>query len=260
MLYISQPAVSHAIKHLEDELKVQLFYRDKRKGLVITDIGKKILSLVRQMEDIDNRITQIAYQENNLISGTLRIASLPSLTASYVSHTLKMFHQLYPNVKIEIREGTPQEVKAMVDGYMVDLAFSTSPYDQYDYITIKEDQMLCISQSSSKRKVILSKLDHTLILTKSAFETVMDNTKNGNFIDMKNVIIVQNLDSMMNMVNDGIGDGIISAHPLTYIKKEYTINDLKPDINFEIGVFTNNLNELTPVAKEFVRILKENIV
>lgn len=120
--------------------------------------------------------------------------------------------------------------------------------------------MLCISQSSSKRKVILSKLDHTLILTKSAFETVMDNTKNGNFIDMKNVIIVQNLDSMMNMVNDGIGDGIISAHPLTYIKKEYTINDLKPDINFEIGVFTNNLNELTPVAKEFVRILKENIV
>ena len=43
-------------------------------------------------------------------------------------------------------------------------------------------------------------------------------------------------------------------------KKEYTINDLKPDINFEIGVFTNNLNELTPVAKEFVRILKENIV
>ena len=137
VLYISQPAVSHAIKHLEDELKVQLFYRDKRKGLVITDIGKKILSLVRQMEDIDNRITQIAYQENNLISGTLRIASLPSLTASYVSHTLKMFHQLYPNVKIEIREGTPQEVKAMVDGYMVDLAFSTSPYDQYDYITIK---------------------------------------------------------------------------------------------------------------------------
>lgn len=260
VLYISQPAVSHAIKHLEDELKVQLFYRDKRKGLVITDIGKKILSLVRQMEDIDNRITQIAYQENNLISGTLRIASLPSLTASYVSHALKMFHQLYPNVKIEIREGTPQEVKAMVDGYMVDLAFSTSPYDQYDYITIKEDQMLCISQSSSKRKVILSKLDHTLILTKSAFETVMDNTKNGNFIDMKNVIIVQNLDSMMNMVNDGIGDGIISAHPLTYIKKEYTINDLKPDINFEIGVFTNNLNELTPVAKEFVRILKENIV
>ena len=35
---------------------------------------------------------------------------------------------------------------------------------------------------------------------------------------MKNVIIVQNLDSMMNMVNDGIGDGI-SAHPLTYIKR-----------------------------------------
>ena len=77
---------------------------------------------------------------------------------------------------------------------------------------------------------------------------------------MKNVIIVQNLDSMMNMVNDGMSDGIISAHPFNLYQKEYTINDLKPDINFEIGVFTNNLNELTPVAKEFVRILKENIV
>lgn len=42
-LYISQPAVSKAIKILEDELNLKLFHRDKRKGLILTDIGHEIL-------------------------------------------------------------------------------------------------------------------------------------------------------------------------------------------------------------------------
>ena len=56
VLYISQPAVSHAIKHLEDELKVQLFYRDKRKGLVITDINSIIC--ISYSKDVSSIISQ----------------------------------------------------------------------------------------------------------------------------------------------------------------------------------------------------------
>lgn len=258
VLYVSQPAVSHAIKHLEDELKVQLFYRDKRKGLILTEVGKKILTLARQMEDIDNRILQTAYQENNLISGRLRIASLPSLTATYVSQTLKIFHERYPNVTIEIREGSPQEIISMVDGYMVDLALSTSPYQQFDHITLKHDEMVAISSGAQKRSRVidLSHPEETLILTKRAYETIIDNTSKGHFIDMRSVIIVENIDTLIHMVKDQIGIGVISKHPLSLSNEDFTTQKITPSVQFDIGLFSISLNEMTPVAREFVNLLQ----
>lgn len=258
VLYVSQPAVSHAIKHLEKELNVQLFYRDKRNGLIITEVGKKILTLARQMENLDNCIYQVAFQENNLISGRLKIASLPSLTSSYISKSLKIFHEKYPNVTIEIKEGTPKEIMQMVESYTVDFALSTSPFNQFDSITLKHDEMLGISYNSSLKlePLNLSKPHNTVIITRSAYETIMDNTYHDHFIDMKNVIVVQNIDALINMVKDGIGIGIISKHPLASYKNRFNIHQLNPKIEFDIGLFSINLNEMTPVAKEFVNILK----
>ena len=66
-LYITQPAASNAISKLEAELNVKLFFRDKRNGLILTDVGQKILLLAKQMEDLDNRIAQTAYQENHFV-------------------------------------------------------------------------------------------------------------------------------------------------------------------------------------------------
>ena len=40
-LYITQPAASNAISKLEAELNVKLFFRDKRNGLILTDVGQK---------------------------------------------------------------------------------------------------------------------------------------------------------------------------------------------------------------------------
>lgn len=48
-IYISQPAVSKAIKNIENELHVKLFYRNKHNGLKITEIGEKFLLLAREM-------------------------------------------------------------------------------------------------------------------------------------------------------------------------------------------------------------------
>ena len=59
-LYISQPAVSQAIKKLEEELGVKLFIRNKRSRLMLTDIGKKVLAIAYQMTDLENRLYQAA--------------------------------------------------------------------------------------------------------------------------------------------------------------------------------------------------------
>ena len=77
--YITQPAVSNAIAKLEDGLGVELFFRDRRNGLVLTDVGKQVLIFAKQMEDADNRICQCVSQAKHMIGGRVRIAVLPPL-------------------------------------------------------------------------------------------------------------------------------------------------------------------------------------
>lgn len=99
-LYISQPAVSKAIKILEDELNLKLFHRDKRKGLILTDIGHEILILARQMEKTENRMYQAAFRSNNFIGGKVRIASMPILTSVILSdsHEQNSAHSVFMRV------------------------------------------------------------------------------------------------------------------------------------------------------------------
>ena len=82
-LYVSQPAISHAIKKLEEELGVRLFIRNKRSTLTLTEAGKDILALAYQMADLENRLYQRAYAENHLMGGVIRVATVP-LGASLV--------------------------------------------------------------------------------------------------------------------------------------------------------------------------------
>ncbi|MDO4556643.1 MAG: LysR family transcriptional regulator, partial [Lachnospiraceae bacterium] len=101
-LFISQPAISRAIRSLEDELKLKLFYRDKRNGLILTDAGNKILIQARQMADIENRIYQTAFRENNFLGGKVRIASMPIITSVILSKVFYNFRQKYPFVTLEL--------------------------------------------------------------------------------------------------------------------------------------------------------------
>lgn len=59
-LYVSQPAISQAIKKLEEELNVKLFIRNKRSKLLLTGVGKEILSLAYKMADLENKLYQTA--------------------------------------------------------------------------------------------------------------------------------------------------------------------------------------------------------
>ncbi len=74
-LFISQPAVSKAIKNLESSLQLKLLIRDKHHGLMLTDIGKEILLLARQMKGIESKIYQVANRENKLLNGKVKIGS-----------------------------------------------------------------------------------------------------------------------------------------------------------------------------------------
>ena len=173
--YISQPAVSKAIQSLEKELSLKLFHRDKKSGMIPTEAGKKILLLARQMEDLENRIYQTAFRENNFIGGKLRIASVPVTTTVLLSKVLRQYREAYPYVTVEIKEGSPLVVRKMVEEHSVDFAVTYAPFGNLDAEILIRDEMVGILPPDSDTEIMeIGKETEHMILCRAGMETVME--------------------------------------------------------------------------------------
>lgn len=78
-LNMTQPAVSRAISSLEAELDVKLLLRDRRNGLMLTDIGKRILVIFREILMGFDKVNQEIYAERDLRKEAFGLALFPWL-------------------------------------------------------------------------------------------------------------------------------------------------------------------------------------
>lgn len=258
-MYITQPAVSNAISKLETELNVKLFFRDKRNGLILTDVGHKILLLAKQMEDLDNRIMQTAYKEQHFIEGRLRIASLTSLVSTILSKVLKQYRILFPGVSLEIKEGTPNDIFRMVEEHDVDFAISCSPFGKFDSISLIHDKMAAMlpKELPGLAAIDFKNPSDLLIINRPAYETISDHIRQP--LPAEAFLLVETAETAINMVMDGIGIGILSEYTMDTLVPEYPKHPLTTDITFDIGIFANSMADLTPAAHEFVHMVKRII-
>lgn len=258
--YITQPAVSNALAKLEDELGIKLFFRDKRNGLILTDVGKQILTYAKQMEDINNRIYQSACKAKNLLGGRVRIAVLTSLVSTILSKALKEFRLSYPGIDVEIKEGTPDEIFAMIEDHSADFAVSCSPFGKFDAVPLVHDRMMAMYPPGSKEKntVELGNPPEMLIINRPAYETILEHITPKNKVKFDRMILVQNAETAIHMAADGVGVGIISEYTLDTLAPGVPKYSVRPEISFDIGLFANDMNDLTPAAAEFVRIIRKN--
>ncbi len=257
-LYISQPAISRAIKSLEDELTVKLFYRDKRNGLVLTGVGEKILNLARQMADTENRIYQTAFRENNFLGGKVRIASMPILTSVILSKVFYQFRQKYPYVTIELMEGSSAEIRKAVEEHHVDFGFTSSPFGGLDRDVVFLDHMVSVSKDSffSKKPVSLTENTEKYILCRAGYETVLEELK-GQKVRLEHCFTVQQAETVINLVKEGNGIGIISELVLDATPNDLFRHPVNPAVEMEIGIVSNDLNDLTPVASTLLHMVKD---
>lgn len=256
-LFISQPAVSKSIKTLEDELHLKLFYRDKRKGLLLTDAGQKILLLSRQMVDIENRIYQTAFRENNFIGGRVRIASMPLLTSVVLSQVFHDFKKKYPCVDIELIEGSSMDIIKAVEEHQVDFGFTASPFGNLDCKILLQDHMVAISKHKLSNSNVINILENpeAFIFCKSGQETAMEELRKQKINFEKN-FSVQQAETVISLVDKGNGIGIISKLALSLTPNQLISIPVHPPIKIDIGLVANSLKDLTPVASELKRMIE----
>ena len=253
-LFITQPAVSNAIRKLETNLNVRLFHRHKRDSIRLTAVGEKILELSKQMAHLDNRIRQTAFEENNLIGGHLRVATLPTLTSAIISKTLKTFLELHPDVTVDIQEDSPNNVLKMVKNNHVDFALSCEPYHQFDSKPLIHDHLVAMLPPDSPKldEVNIARPPGRLIVNQHAYDTILEYMPEDSPLDSSQFLFVEHPETAIQMASDGIGFAVVSEFTLDSLTVGHRRCPVIPHIGFEIGIFSHRLDDLTPVASAFM--------
>lgn len=254
-LYISQPAVSQAIKKLEEELNVKLFIRSKRSSLILTDVGRETLTLANQMYELENRLYQRAYEENQMMKGIVRIAAVPLATSLILSRVMPVFQKQFPDVRIELFESDPLSVKNMVLDYKADIGISTSPYLGLEHKVLMKDRMVSIDRDHS-RTVDLTEAVPDLILCRVAHDSIAEQLK-GRSIDLSHSLIVEAASTQLNLIANGNGTGVISELMLSSIPNSLVIGKVKPEINMEISLIAHDFSQLSVAAREMTEMILE---
>ncbi len=128
-LYVSQSAVSQAMKQLEQELQVRLFNRGPR-GVTLTADGEVLYEHVRSaMSMLESGESKLA-QSLTLEAGKLTIGASETVTAQYLLPYLEQFHKQYPSIRLEVTVGRSQKILKELKSGKVDIAFVSIPPEE----------------------------------------------------------------------------------------------------------------------------------
>jgi len=131
-LFTSQPGISKQIRMLEDELGVEIFARSGKHLTEITPAGKLIIEAAGEVLQRVEGIKQAARDFADNTRGTLSVATTHTQARYVLPAVIKEFMDRYPNVTLNMQQGTPAQISAMASDGEVDFAIATEALELYD--------------------------------------------------------------------------------------------------------------------------------
>lgn len=123
-LHVAQSAVSTAIAQLERTLGVQLFVRQRSKGLALTEAGEQLLrdahSLLAQVDEMADAVRG----HHHDVRGTLRLACFVTLAPFVLPTLISRVEAEHPRLRIEVFEADADGTVAMLLNGSVEAAIA----------------------------------------------------------------------------------------------------------------------------------------
>lgn len=265
-LGISQSAVSHALKALEQEMGVELIHRHQA-GVELTDIGAQLLLRAQEILGLSETMRQEAADARGMKRGTLRIGSFgPSASMRLLPDILEHYRRTYPAIEVRIDEGTDEEVIRWIQERRVDVGFVVLPEDKLDTLALCEDQMVALLPANhplaDAPHVSLKALcDGPFIMTEAGSGPLLQRLFCAQKLVPNVIHRSAQLISTLAMVEMGYGVSILaeqalpergSLHTSSYIKKP-----LNPPVTRSVGLAVLDERQASPATKAFFKIAQD---
>ena len=269
-LLISQPAISKAIKTLEEQLNTNLFIR-KRDGVELTEVGeafyKKIKDAMELISSAENDLEVLTSME----SGIINIGASKTILHEFLMPYIKDFHKKYPKINIRIFTDKTTDLINKSKIGIIDVIFTNMPislpnnFETIKIITLHDclvaNNTYQYLKDKKLRKKDLAKLP-LLVLTKGATTRMrLDDYCSENNIEINPQMEFGSNTLIKEFTEAGFGIGLLTEE---HIKKELENGELFK-LNLELplkekylGMVWNGDNK-SLVAKNFIRYIKNNI-
>lgn len=266
LLYISQPAVSRAIKQLEDDIGCQLFVRSSR-GVRLTNQGEILYKYAKQAITFLKVGEKKVSEYENLNYGEVVVGVSDTLCKYYLTPYLNTFNNKYPNIRIHIKcHNTPETVKLLKEG-QVDLAIITSPQNRENLTLLPVLQIQDCFIVGEKYRFLSQKKHHLWEITSYPIILLTNISNSRLFINdyfQNNSVVLEpafelgNFDLLAHFARNNFG--------IACVMKNFINEDLEVGRLFEIELFEKipprnvciamlNGSEPSPAARELTKMM-----
>lgn len=219
--FTSQPAISKSIKKLEEELGVQLFYRNLN-GVVLTDKGRELLYFVEKSYGNLVIAERAMLETENLERGKLSIGMPSNIGSFFLFDKVISFHKKYPKIEITIITGSTSKLIRLLSSHQVDFVIDTSPIsvklDEGTKVTKLDELQYCFAVKKDTKNIEYKSIKKLSDLKDKPLILPIPGTANRNdldelfvkhHIDLENVINIHTSEMIISAVKKDLGIGYI---------------------------------------------------
>ena len=259
----SQPALSAALRKLEEELGTELFHRTGV-GVEPTEAGRVFLEHARNTMIAADQATEAVRSLVGLETGSIRVGAGATATGYLLPAAIKAVRKEHPGLKFSIREaGSTQVVQGVLSGEL-DLGVVTLPIEHP-----REEELMVVHEIEDELMLIVPPL-HRLDGRKSfrwtdlegesviAFEAgsavrkIIDRSAESHGVSLSVVMELRSIEAIVQMVRAGIGIGFVSRFG---IGEESGIRCKDGALTRNLGVVRRRDRFLSHAAGAFERAL-----
>lgn len=218
-LSMTQPAVSHQIRQLEEEVGASLFVRNKA-GLKLTPQGEIVVKYARRLTALNTKMHwELQNTENNL--SVLRVGITHTSESNLTAASLAKCSSLHAGLKIILFTDTINNLYDMLGNYEIDLAILDGAFvdPHFSSMMLDTDYLMCVMSNSSplarKGAVTLNELKKQKMIlrtpasaTRALFESTLESHNES--IESFNVTLeVDNIATIKDLIRKNLGVSIL---------------------------------------------------
>jgi LysR family hydrogen peroxide-inducible transcriptional activator len=126
--FVSQPALSLAIKKIEIELGVLIFERN-RMGVSLTTVGEQIVNQAKKVLEEADKIKEISALETNTKQTAIKIGIIYSIAPYLLPSIIPLLKKISPDIILKAEEDVTKNLIHKLKDGVIDAAIIALPFD-----------------------------------------------------------------------------------------------------------------------------------